>query len=83
MRISSVLPTRRNYETRCVLDWLMNDRRLHAMARQVAQTGGNDDMVDFVCNVAFPDLGPTPRGDLLGQALGRVDYRAVRAALAA
>ena len=70
-----------NDETVCVLEWLSTDPQLHKAAHIITKLGGSDALIEWVCECAVPNLGNTLGGDLLGRALGEVDFRHIAGAL--
>lgn len=64
-------------ETQCVIRHFEGN----PTARMIAEWGGHDALVEWVCNVAVPQPEGMA-GELIGLALGRVDFRRVYASLA-
>jgi hypothetical protein len=65
-------------ETQCVIDRF----RDNPTARFIAEWAGHDGLLEWVCNVAIPQPEGIA-GELVGLALGRVDFHRVCAALRA
>jgi hypothetical protein len=68
-----------NYETWCVNLWLSNDEGLYHETRQLLRGCGRrydraDALNCWVRDDLAPDLGATFAADLLGSALGSVDW---------